>query len=134
MANYYASARSNYFKVKNQDAFVQWVDSLSDCEAWTEGDRVGFCSTGGNCAGWPSMRLNAATDEYEALDILQELSQHLAVGEVAVLMESGAEKLRYITGIANAVNHKGEVVHVSIDEIYQRAFEQFGVMPTHAQY
>ena len=28
MANYYATARSNYFAVKDEDAFRQWADLL----------------------------------------------------------------------------------------------------------
>jgi hypothetical protein len=36
-------------------------------------------------------------------------------------MESGAEKLRFIGGLAVAVNNRGEQVGVSLEDIYERA-------------
>ena len=42
------------------------------------------------------------------------------MGEVAILQEVGAEKLRYLVGYAVAVNHRGETLAVSIDEVYGR--------------
>lgn len=34
MANYYALARSNYFKVKDAGAFKEWVGSIPDLGVW----------------------------------------------------------------------------------------------------
>lgn len=39
---------------------------------------------------------------------------------MAVLEEVGAEKLRYLIGQALAVNHRGETISVSIDDIYKK--------------
>lgn len=40
-------------------------------------------------------------------------------GDVAVFMSAGAEKLRYITGMAVAISQRGEVRRVSLDDIYE---------------
>jgi hypothetical protein len=42
-------------------------------------------------------------------------------------MEIGAEKLRYLTGVAIAVNHKGRAAVVSLDDIYRKAARTFRV-------
>ena len=71
------------------------------------------------------------------VDFLHELSQHLAKNEVAVLLTDGAEKPRYITGEALAVNDKGMVVDLSLFDIYQKAARTFQVplgSITHAEY
>ena len=44
-----------------------------------------------------------------------------------LLMEIGAEKLRYLTGIAIAVNHKGRAAVVSLDDVYRKAARTFRV-------
>jgi hypothetical protein len=42
-------------------------------------------------------------------------------------MEIGAEKLRYLTGVAIAVNHKGRVVEVTLSDIYRKAARSFRI-------
>jgi hypothetical protein len=42
-------------------------------------------------------------------------------------MEIGAEKLRYLTGVAIAVNHKGRVVELTLGDIYRKASRIFRV-------
>ena len=36
MANYYATARSNYFRVKDSIAFERWVNSIDGLGIFTE--------------------------------------------------------------------------------------------------
>lgn len=131
MANYYATARSNYFRVKDKTAFREWADNIPGLGVWDdrEDGRVGVYD-GGDSGGWPSQRYNEETEDYEDLDLAYELSEHLAEGEVAVLMEAGAEKMRYVCGYAIAVNHKGERITVSLNDIYDLAKAKFGVEPT----
>lgn len=45
--------------------------------------------------GLPSNRYDEETDGYVDIDLAKELAEHLAEGQVAILMECGAEKLRY---------------------------------------
>jgi transcriptional antiterminator Rof (Rho-off) len=72
-------------------------------------------------------------DDYEEFDFALLLAAHLADGEVAVAMEAGAEKLRYVNGFAFAVNAAGDVRSVSLDDIYALA-EDLGPNVTVAQY
>ena len=81
--------------------------------------------------GWTEAELDDGARE---IDFLKELSTHLVEGEVAVVMETGAEKLRYLIGYAAAVNHKGETVDVALTDIYRKARETFGKEPTRAEY
>jgi hypothetical protein len=78
---------------------------------------------------WPT-RYGTDSILWEAdteIDLVAELAQHLPKGEVAVLMEIGAEKLRYLTGIAIAVNYKGRATVVSLDDVYRKAACTFRV-------
>ncbi len=135
MANYYGSARSNYFKVKDETAFQAWA-KLRGLEVWeqnTEGEkRFGICpDDNSDSGGWPHF----VSDEdggSKVVCIEKELAQHLQNKSVAVLMETGAEKLRYLVGYAIAINNKGETVEISLDDIYQAA-ERLGDEVTSAE-
>lgn len=65
-------------------------------------------------------------------DIEKELAEHLAEGQVAVLVEVGAEGTQVLTGRAIAVAWDGRKTDVYIDEIYNRAEKLFGVRPSSA--
>ncbi|CAN5625847.1 hypothetical protein BH24ACT20_BH24ACT20_00350 [soil metagenome] len=126
MANYVGHARSNYLRVRDEAAFLGWVETLPGVVARREdGDRERFVLLveDGDDGGWPNWRYHEDVDGEEEIDLHAELSEHLAEGEVAVLEEVGAEKLRYLVGYAVAVNHKGETLSISIDEIYQKVHE-----------
>jgi hypothetical protein len=71
--------------------------------------------------GWPNCRYDEETEECEYIDLFQEVADHLQEGSVALFLEVGAEKLRYMTGHAVAVNATGQVVAISLDDIYDRA-------------
>lgn len=117
MANYYATTRSNYFKVKDADSFRDFCSSLA-LESWDgNDDTVAISADTGDCGGWPSYD----HEKDEDLDFPVALSEHLATDEVAILFESGAEKRRYIVGLATAVNDKGECLSVSLHDIYEMA-------------
>lgn len=137
MANYYATARSNYFAVKDEEAFKDWVMSvgLEVYEQITPGGSTLFMiapSDMDDCGAWPSGREDK-DDEWVEIDLLDELSVHLADEHVAVLMEVGNEKLRYVNGFAQAVNNKGEYVQLSLNDIYEKA-ASLGSFVTAAEY
>jgi len=141
MANWYGTARSNYFHVADMKKFEAWANDLC-LEWWTDKEgRVAISPSDSSDEGsWPSSRYveenedTGMAGDYEDFDILDELADHLAEGEIAVLMEAGAEKKRYITGHATAVDSKGEIVAVSIYDIYELAEKKFGKRPTPAEY
>jgi hypothetical protein len=148
MADWYGSARSNYFRVKDIKGFrelcsrwdIECIHKTVKINGYTveTPDTVGFLCNG-DFGGLPSYRCekgdgeDAPEKEYEFEDFLHELSELLAEGEVAVNVEAGAEKLRYVTGYSLAVNSKGEMESVSLDFIYDRA-RRLGQNITRAEY
>jgi hypothetical protein len=124
MADWYGTARSNYFRVKDVDAFRKL------CKLWNitfiiDGSnpaRVGFLCHNNN-GGLPDYRYedSESGEEFDFDDFLSELAALLMDDEVAVMVEAGAEKMRYVTACAIAINSKGDKCSISLDEIYERA-------------
>ena len=142
MANYYATARSNYFAVKNEDAFRQWADLLGlKIMEPTHKDKAAdgirrFAITPGDHTdngGWPDSHYDEETDELEDVDVQEQLAAHLADDEVAVLIQVGSEKLRYVDGSAVALNSRGESVSIDLWYIYELA-RTLGGNLTRAEY
>ncbi len=128
MSNYYAACRSNYLKVKDPDAFKVWADS-SQLEVWEHNGTFAIGGADPDGAGWPSAIYDEAKGEYTEINVAGELQAHLADGQVAILMESGAEGARYIVGVAQAITPGKPVITISLDDIYEIASEQFGIEP-----
>lgn len=141
MANYYATARSNYFAVKDEMTFRQWaefaglvvLDPVHKDKSADGIRRFAIAPDTGDDSGWPDHRENGETGEFDEVDVPRELAAHLREGEVAVLMEVGSEKLRYLCGYATAVNSVGKSVHMSLEGIYARA-RKLGTHITRAEY
>ncbi len=141
MANYYATARSNYFAVKDEMSFRQWAEftGLTVLEPTPTNDspngvrRFAITPGNGEDGGWPTHRFDEVSGDYDDLDVSAELSTYLKEDEVAVLMEVGSEKLRHLCGYASAVNSRGETVFMSLDGIYELA-RQLGPNLTRAEY
>lgn len=126
MANWHGTSRSNYFRVKDPTVFRQWAErlgfgSLSEktmqrSSAFTEARALAMVPG-----------LSTTTTPIGEIDLPSELSTHLAEGQVAVLMEVGAEKLCYVTGSACAINHLGHVIDISLGDIYREAARTFRI-------
>lgn len=132
MADWYGTARSNYFQVRDETAFRAWAEKrgLHVFESRTAGDSptfFGFYSED-QYGGWPSYEMDLEEETGDgSIDLCAELAPHLLDGQIAVLMEVGAEKHRYVTGTAIAVDHTGKTVEVTLDDIYESAARAFGV-------
>lgn len=119
MANYIALTRTNYFRVRDAHAF----------EAWCERRGLRFCTKGGDASryafsaesesGWPTFDYETDDD----VDVAAELAPHLIPEDIAVLMETGGEKLRYLAGEAIAVCSTGIIAHVNLDHVYDLALK-----------
>lgn len=121
MANWYGTCRSNYFKVKDLEAFSTMLDTM-EAELITKDDLVGFIAS--NESG--SIPDTYPEDDSDPVSILDLIADHLAENHVCVIQEVGAEKARYLTGYAFAIAWTGEMVKVSIDDIYKLAQAEFG--------
>lgn len=135
MANWYGASRTNYFKVKDPAAFRAWAEGLG-CRVIENEGLYGLLDGEESDGMWPSSRVVDDPDVWEddEIDFAAELIEHLAIGSVAVLMTVGAEKHRYLTGCATAINSAGEVINLSIGNIYDLAEAKFGTKPTLAEY
>lgn len=130
MANYYESARTNYFRVKDEAAFKAFMDTVPGCDVVGSHTKPGMFCVLFTEEGVPSVRNldepNEFGEDYEEFDFMEELAPHLADGSIAVLTASGAEKLRYVSGYAVAIDNTGKTVAVNIDDIYGKAKKLFG--------
>ena len=140
MANYYATARSNYFRVKDPQKFEEWcneigVQMITKEEKKKKGTIVhcGFLCNGDDSGSMPYYVYNQETGEERDITIEKELAEHLMDDEVAILMETGAEEMRYLTGYAIAINSKGETNSIGLEDIYDMA-KKLGKNITRAEY
>jgi len=143
MANFYGTARTNYFKVKDAQKFQEAMAEIPNIEVVTKPeDCFGIMASGDSDSGcFPGYGWSEENGEEYEIDLPQLVSKHLREDEVAVFMEAvavfmeaGAEKLRYISGWSLAVNSKGEEIVVSLSDIYKLAIEKWGCTVTPAEY
>lgn len=135
MANYVATARSNYFKVKDAEGFKSWVANCPNVALISLDDGTfAVYSDDPDSGSWPNYRWNEETEDCEEFDIFAEIAEFLIDGEIAVFMEVGAEKLRYCNGYAIAVHSNGEYETLNLDRIYDFAEQRWGKRPTVAEY
>lgn len=136
MANWIGSARTNYFRIKDVDAFKAWAKAAS-LVVFEQDGRFGVYSED-EYGGWPEIVFDDdATDAHRDFDIAYELAQHVAEGEIVVCLEAGAEKLRYITGKAiafKATADGADKITITLDDIYELAAQKWGQRPAAAEY
>ena len=143
MANYTASARSNYVKVSDIDrlrhSLAPWPISIHEArnhETDEEGNGY-FCFLCDNESGWPAIRWEELTDttseEFE-FDWETDVMPFIAPNEVLVIMEVGNVKLQYLSGYATAyirreteIDFTVESVAIRLYDIYEKAKNAFGV-------
>jgi len=135
VANYYESSRTNYFLVKDIEAFKTRLELLTALEVKVEkmNGKDYVCLLNDNENGFPFEAYDDILGEYVEIDWEGIFSQHLQDGSVAIIMGAGAEKLRYIHGYAVAFNNKGETEQVHLVDIYKIA-EKLGTDIQKAEY
>ena len=146
--NYYATARTSYFKVKDEAKFKSWAKSL-ELDIWktTKKDpykeklfALGQNQHEGGFAGVYVEPLDSVGDEtdnsdYEdnVVDVLYSLQEHIADDWAAIYVEAGSEKQRYIVGIATVVTNK-EVRTVEVNNWANNLCRDMGYKHTSASY
>ena len=135
MANYVATARSNYFKVKNPKTFKSWVANCPNVGFISMDDGTfAVYSDDPDSGSWPNYRFDEETGDYEEFDFFAGVAEFMVDGEIAVFMEVGAEKLRYCNGYAIAVHSNGEYETLNLGRIYDLAEQRWGKRPNPAEY
>jgi hypothetical protein len=126
MANWYGSARTNYVRIKDRDGLDEALAPFS-LQVW---DKEGAVAFGGEdeFGGFPSISLDSEGNEVQ-FDPETHICPYMEPNQVLIVMEVGAEKLRYLTGWATAYSSEGKSVHVSIGDIYDKAEAAF---PNHS--
>jgi hypothetical protein len=130
MADWWGFSRSNYFKVKDKEAFLAWLSEIGDVSVLHEDAHGSIAIMGESYGGWPT----CPGEDCEPFDFAEELSDFLLDGEIAVLIEAGAEKLRYITGVAIAIDSHGNRTQLLLSDIYAQAEAVLGRRPPDATY
>ena len=137
MANYYGQTRSNYFAVKEAEAFKEELSKYPVEIITQEKDGAtlyGFMDRDVDGAGTVEYYYDEETGDNSAdLDWVDFFSRHLADGEVAVIVHCGSEKYRYINGYTTAYNNKGGEIHLGLEDIYTLA-NQLGENITRAEH
>lgn len=115
MANYCCTIRTNYFHVKDEDAFRKMMEQVYGCEdsvdLWEEKDSKGNTVFSFGIYGGIS-GLRDPEDEDEDDDIaydrfIDRLQQLVADDDAIIIVEAGNEKLRYVVGSATIITSKG---------------------------
>ena len=123
MANYYCFSRTNYFRIEDVIRFTAWAAQrgLTVHPQQDADDHFAIFPNDSDSAAFPSFD----SDTDKEIDFAAELAAHLDEGSVAVILETGAEKLRYLHGHAIAINAQGDLVQIALDDIYNLAAQRF---------
>jgi hypothetical protein len=127
MANWYGAARSNYVKIKDLNSLKKALEPFDIKISGEVGSDLVCLLCGDSSDGaWPSYSEDDEGNELE-FNFAEYVVPYMAPDQVLVVMEAGAEKLRYITGYAEAYHSDGRMVKVSLYDIYALAEKEFGV-------
>ena len=116
MSNYESVTRSNYFHVKDEDAFSKFMDTVSgdDIHCWSDKDEDGNTLHAFGCDGSIYGVPNGAEDDDFDL-FLSELQKHIAPEDAVILIQSGHEKLSYVNGYVTIIT-TDDIRTISIDD------------------
>lgn len=133
MANYYASCRTNYFNVKDVAKFKEEMAAFP-VSVHEKNGLVTVLGEDADGGGWPCSVWDEEAQDFVECDFEGVIAEHLTDDSIAVIIEVGAEKLRYLVGWATAINSNGETETISLHDIYAEAEARFGIKPTVAEY
>jgi hypothetical protein len=134
MADYYATARTNYFKLADVAAVAA---AVALCEkvglSVSEGEGGAYAFISENDRGWPEDYYDEEKEETIDVDLEGEFGKLAAADEVVIMVESGSEGARYCVGYAIAIRN-GEILRITINDIYDLVEKTWGVKPSMAIY
>lgn len=117
MANYCCAIRTNYFHVKNDAKFREFMSQVYGCEdaisLWEEKDDFGQTVFGfglyGGISGLRNVRDDEDEDSNDSLydEFITGLQACVAEDDAIIILEAGNEKLRYVVGSATVITSNG---------------------------
>ena len=135
MANYYGAGRTNYFKVHNIAKFEKELAKYGldgqVMKASVGRQKLVAIIPDNYDDGFPWQYLDD-NDDYQDIPWNEVFKAHLADDWVAIIVEVGNEKLRYLNGCAIGYNNKGESVEISIND--EKPFKVLGKNVTGASH
>lgn len=132
MANYYGATRTNYFHVKDANAFRSLMSNVyadeDEIDVWEEKDGNGDTVFGFGCYGSIlGIRPDGTTDnedfDYDYEGFTKGLSKCVADDDAIIILEAGHEKLRYLVGGAMVITSKASMYYDIADIAQLRASE-----------
>lgn len=111
MANYCCAIRTNYFRVKDPEAFKNFMGKVYACEdeieVWEEVDRDNKLVFGFGCySGISGLAVDDDECETDYDAFIEGLQKHVADDDAVIIFEAGNEKLRYVIGSATIVTSR----------------------------
>lgn len=138
MANWFGAARTNYFRVRDPEAFAKWARACSLSTLRLEQIDLWAVVSETDTGAWPSSVEDPEVEcGYRHFDLITELLTHVMPGEVVVCVEVGARSVHRLS--ANATAFKAgasppDQITFSLDDIYLLAEAQWGVLPNQAAF
>ena len=108
MANYYGKIRTNYFKVTDENKFIENIGCLTGeddvvCyEHYEDKGKFMFCCDG-SLTGYVEDKSDEDAYDDAWDEMVRKLQTVLPEGEAIILMEIGSEKMRYFTAYASII-------------------------------
>ena len=137
MANWYGRSRTNMVHIEDMEALKNSLEIFDISIYEREDGTVSFTDGDSTNGSFPSLLM---TDEGEEIEFTWEkhVMPFVKENEMLIVMSSGAERRRYVTGYADAYVRRGtEVTSTGLDlnDIYAVAAVELGVHPqTRAEY
>lgn len=115
MANYCCAIRTNYFHVKDDEAFRTLMNRVYGCEdsveLWEKKDKDGRTVFGfgvyGGISGLKDSDDDDIDDDSSYEDFIDSLQESVADDDAIIILESGNEKLRCVIGSATIITSSG---------------------------
>lgn len=123
MANYYSAARTNYVEIEDMEGLAEALEPFSDVMICQEPSHPNIvCFLGSDESGWPT-----ADEDGVEFDPFVQITPFMKPDQVLVLIETGHDRLRYVSGYAMACHSDGRAVTLDLSDIYQLAATTFSV-------
>lgn len=133
MANYCNAIRTNYFAVKDENAFLAFMDSVmgmeENVEVWQKKFDDGITRFGFGCIGGIFGYVDPAFEEDDAeYDVaydafIKGLQAHVTDNDAVIILETGRENLRYIIGLATVIT-KSRIRSIDLENVALRAVRE----------
>ncbi len=130
-----SKGRTNYFKVKNKNEFMEYIEQFDELEAFENSENmVGFLAEEGLPSTKPILDAEGDEIDYEEVDILEDLQKMLTDDTVLIYQEICSEGMRWVQGFSIAITSNQPIIRCDMSDIYSMAEEYFGIKPTEATY